>query len=261
VRQSIMAVGPNVAGLPDALYTAGVSLTRRGESPGAAGHDRHLRADGALLGHDSADAPALELEAAGGREWKGGVFSPTDGIADTSRAVPIAARGVMKAGGWRTNDDAQAPPAMTATFVRMVPFSVTTPLTRPPLAVGPNVAGLPDALYTAGVSLTRRGESGGYNLAIRRRPGAAGHDRHLRADGALLGHDSADAPALELEEHGRATGREWKGGVFSPTDGIADTSRAVPIAARGVMKAGGTVHQPGRWPGRARAPRRRRARE
>jgi glycine/D-amino acid oxidase-like deaminating enzyme len=47
----------------------------------------------------------------------------------------------------------------------------------------------------------------------------------------------------EATRRGGATGRHWKGGVFSPTDGIADPSRAVPVAARGVLKHGGTVHQ------------------
>ena len=32
----------------------------------------------------------------------------------------------------------------------------------------------------------------------------------------------------EATERGRATGRVWKGGVFSPSDGTADPSRAVP---------------------------------
>jgi glycine/D-amino acid oxidase-like deaminating enzyme len=49
--------------------------------------------------------------------------------------------------------------------------------------------------------------------------------------------------AEEATERGKATGRQWKGGVFSPTDGTADTSRAVPVAARGIMAAGGSVHQ------------------
>lgn len=49
--------------------------------------------------------------------------------------------------------------------------------------------------------------------------------------------------AAEAAERGKATGRAWKGGVFSPTDGIADPSRAIPIVARGIMAAGGTVHQ------------------
>ncbi|RWN60663.1 FAD-binding oxidoreductase [Mesorhizobium sp.] len=49
--------------------------------------------------------------------------------------------------------------------------------------------------------------------------------------------------AEEATERGKATGRKWKGGVFSPTDGTADPSKAVPVAARGIMAAGGTVHQ------------------
>ena len=49
--------------------------------------------------------------------------------------------------------------------------------------------------------------------------------------------------AEQATEKGKATGRKWKGGVFSPTDGTADPSKAVPVAARGIMAAGGTVHQ------------------
>src|SRR3712207_4634451 len=48
--------------------------------------------------------------------------------------------------------------------------------------------------------------------------------------------------AEEATGRGTPTGRKWKGGVFSPTDGTADPSRAVPVAARGVIGAGGTVH-------------------
>jgi len=47
----------------------------------------------------------------------------------------------------------------------------------------------------------------------------------------------------EASERGKATGRKWKGGVCSPTDGTADPSKAVPATARGIMAAGGTVHQ------------------
>ncbi len=49
--------------------------------------------------------------------------------------------------------------------------------------------------------------------------------------------------AAEAAERGRATGKPWKGGVFSPSDGIADPQRAAPVIARGVMKFGGSVHQ------------------
>lgn len=41
---------------------------------------------------------------------------------------------------WRTKDDAHAPPAITTVRVRMVPFSVTTPQTRPPWSSRPRAA-------------------------------------------------------------------------------------------------------------------------
>jgi glycine/D-amino acid oxidase-like deaminating enzyme len=47
----------------------------------------------------------------------------------------------------------------------------------------------------------------------------------------------------EATERGRATGRAWKGGVFSPSDGTADPGKASPAAAAALMKLGGTVHQ------------------
>jgi len=47
----------------------------------------------------------------------------------------------------------------------------------------------------------------------------------------------------EAAERGAATGRSWKGGVFSPTDGTADPARAAPAAAAALMKLGGSVHQ------------------
>jgi glycine/D-amino acid oxidase-like deaminating enzyme len=42
---------------------------------------------------------------------------------------------------------------------------------------------------------------------------------------------------------GSATGKSWKGGVWSPSDGTADPARAAPAIALGVMKHGGTVIQ------------------
>lgn len=49
--------------------------------------------------------------------------------------------------------------------------------------------------------------------------------------------------AAEAAERGRASGRSWKGGVFSPTDGTADPSRAAPAVAAAIIRHGGTVHQ------------------
>ncbi|WP_454908728.1 NAD(P)/FAD-dependent oxidoreductase [Variovorax gossypii] len=49
--------------------------------------------------------------------------------------------------------------------------------------------------------------------------------------------------AQEAAQRGRATGKPWKGGVFAPTDGTADPSRAAPAVARALLKLGATVHQ------------------
>ncbi|WP_066263174.1 NAD(P)/FAD-dependent oxidoreductase [Hydrogenophaga flava] len=49
--------------------------------------------------------------------------------------------------------------------------------------------------------------------------------------------------AREAAERGRATGRAWKGGVFSPTDGTADPGKAAPAVAAALIKLGGSVHQ------------------
>jgi glycine/D-amino acid oxidase-like deaminating enzyme len=49
--------------------------------------------------------------------------------------------------------------------------------------------------------------------------------------------------AQEAAQRGRATGKPWKGGVFAPTDGTADPSRAAPAVARAFLRLGGTVHQ------------------
>jgi glycine/D-amino acid oxidase-like deaminating enzyme len=49
--------------------------------------------------------------------------------------------------------------------------------------------------------------------------------------------------STEASERGRLTGRAWKGGVFSPSDGTADPAKAAPSVAAALMKLGGTVHQ------------------
>ena len=47
----------------------------------------------------------------------------------------------------------------------------------------------------------------------------------------------------QAAERGRATGKAWKGGVFSPTDGTADPGKAAPAVAMALMKLGGSVNQ------------------
>lgn len=49
--------------------------------------------------------------------------------------------------------------------------------------------------------------------------------------------------SVAAAERGVATGRTWMGGVFSPSDGTADPSRAAPAVARAFLKLGGTVRQ------------------
>jgi glycine/D-amino acid oxidase-like deaminating enzyme len=49
--------------------------------------------------------------------------------------------------------------------------------------------------------------------------------------------------AAEASERGRVTRRAWRGGIFSPTDGIADPANAAPAVARALLKLGATVHQ------------------
>jgi glycine/D-amino acid oxidase-like deaminating enzyme len=136
---------------------------------------------------------ATERGKATGRRWKGGVFSPTDGTADPSRAAPVAARGVMAAGGTvhqqcaarglelsggrvsavvteagtiRTKTVVMAGGAWASSFCNQLGIRFTQTSVRSSiLAVAPGANGLPDALHTARVSLTRR-RDGGYTLAI-----------------------------------------------------------------------------------------------
>lgn len=47
----------------------------------------------------------------------------------------------------------------------------------------------------------------------------------------------------EATQRGQATGRAWKGGVFSPSDGTADPGKAAPAVAAALIKQGGSVIQ------------------
>ncbi len=155
---------------------------------------RDFAAGEGVVTHMLSEAEARARASATGRRWKGGVFSATDGIADTSRAVPVAALGVMKAGGSvhqfcaarglereggrvsgvvtekgtiRTRIVVMAGGAWASSFCRQLGIRFPQSAVRSSiLAVGPHVEGLPDALHTAEISVTRRGESGGHTLAI-----------------------------------------------------------------------------------------------
>ncbi|WP_026621030.1 glycine/D-amino acid oxidase-like deaminating enzyme (plasmid) [Ensifer sp. WSM1721] len=138
-------------------------------------------------------AQATERGRATGRPWKGGVFSPTDGTADPASAAPAVARAILKLGGTvhqscaargieteggrlsgvvtehgtiRTRTAILAGGAWASSFCRQLGIRFPQAAIRSSiLAVSPGAIGLPDALHTAAVSVTRRAD-GGYTLAI-----------------------------------------------------------------------------------------------
>lgn len=140
---------------------------------------------------DSAEASARGK--ATGRIWKGGVFSPTDGIADPANAAPAVARALMKLGGTVVQNCAArgieteggrlsavitehgtittkvailSGGAWASSFCRQLGVRLPQASIRSSiLSVGPGEGDLPDALHTAHVSVTRRGD-GGHTLAI-----------------------------------------------------------------------------------------------
>jgi len=155
---------------------------------------RDFAASVGVTTHMLSQDEACERGRATGRTWRGGVFSPTDGIADPSRAVPVVARAIMMAGGTvhqmcaargletqggrvsavvtekgtiRTRTVVMAGGAWASSFCRQLGIRFPHSAVRSSiLAVSPHVAGLPDALHTAEISVTRRGQSGGHTLAI-----------------------------------------------------------------------------------------------
>ncbi|NIZ13185.1 FAD-binding oxidoreductase [Phaeobacter sp. HF9A] len=146
-----------------------------------------------VTSHVLSSAEASERGHATGRRWRGGVFSPSDGTADPSIAVPqvaaaimtlggtvhqnCAARGLERAGGRvsavvteagtiRTKTVVMAGGAWASSFCRQLGIRFPQASVRSSiLAISPAPENLPDALHTADVSLTRR-LNGGYTLAI-----------------------------------------------------------------------------------------------
>ncbi len=135
---------------------------------------------------------ASERGTASGRIWKGGVFSPSDGTADPSRAAPAVARAIMALGGSvhqqcaarglettagrlsavvtekgtiRTPVAIMAGGAWASSFCRQFDVRFPQASIRSSILSVSGGKDLPDALHTAHVSITRRGD-GGYTLAI-----------------------------------------------------------------------------------------------
>lgn len=138
-------------------------------------------------------AEATERGIATRRAWAGGVWSPTDGTADPSRAAPVIARGIVKHGGHviqscaarglemaagrvsgvvtergtiRTGAVVMAGGAWAGSFLHQSGVSFPQASVRSSiLSVMPGAQGIPEALHTKDISVTRRGD-GGYTLAI-----------------------------------------------------------------------------------------------
>lgn len=143
--------------------------------------------------HMLSAAEVAERGQATGKPWMGGVWSPTDGTADPSRAAPLIAKGVMQHGGTvlqfcaargietsggavsavitergviRTKNLVLSGGAWAASFLHQSGISFPQASVRSSiLSVAPGAEGLPAALHTSAVSVTRRGD-GGHTLAI-----------------------------------------------------------------------------------------------
>jgi len=148
-----------------------------------------------IVTHMLSAAQATERGAATDKPWKGGVWSPTDGTADPSRAAPTIAKGVLKHGGMviqncaargierqagavcgvitergviRTRQVVLSGGAWSASFLYQMGIAFPQASVRGSiLSVAPGARGLPAALHTSAASVTRRAD-GGYTLAISR---------------------------------------------------------------------------------------------
>lgn len=146
-----------------------------------------------VVTHVLSAAEATDRGRATGKPWRGGVFSPTDGIADPRVAAPRIARAILRAGGSvhqgcaargletsggrvsavvtesgtiRTSVVVLAGGAWTSSFCRQLGIAFPQASIRSSiLSVAPGAAGLPAALHTSRVSVTRRGDSG-HTLAV-----------------------------------------------------------------------------------------------
>ena len=127
------------------------------------------------------------------KKWLGGVWSPSDGIADPSLAAPMIAKGVLKHDGHviqncaargvelsagavcgvitergtiRTRQVVMAGGVWARSFLNQLGINFPQASVRSSiLSVKPGSTGLPDALHTTNASVTKRGD-GGYTLAI-----------------------------------------------------------------------------------------------
>ena len=154
---------------------------------------RDFAAGAGIVTHMLSAEEASDRGSATGKRWRGGVFSPTDGTADTARAAPMIARGIIAAGGSvhqfcaargletmggrvsavvtekgtiRTATVIHAGGAWASSFLNQYGIRFPQSAVRQSImSVSPGATGLPEALHTAEISVTRR-SNGGYTLAI-----------------------------------------------------------------------------------------------
>jgi len=162
------------------------------EIEGWAEWGRFARTEG-VVSHSLSAKEATERGSATGKSWAGGVWSPTDGIADPSRAAPLIAKGIEKHGGQviqfcaarglettggsvsavvtekgtiKTAQIVVAGGAWASSFVHQSDIYFPQAAVRSSImSVEPGVEGIPPALHTTDISVTRRGD-GGHTLAI-----------------------------------------------------------------------------------------------
>jgi glycine/D-amino acid oxidase-like deaminating enzyme len=145
-----------------------------------------------VITHMLSESEAAERGSATGKAWKGGVFSPTDGVADPAIAAPAIARAVQQAGGHvlqtcaargieleggnvrgvvtekgtiKTRLAIMAGGAWASGFCRQLGVRFPQASVRASILAFSATEGIPDALHTARVSVTSRG-NGDHTLAI-----------------------------------------------------------------------------------------------
>ncbi|ADZ91688.1 NAD(P)/FAD-dependent oxidoreductase [Marinomonas mediterranea] len=128
------------------------------------------------------------------KPWQGGVFSPSDGIADPAKAAPLIAQGasekynchihqfcaargveteagkvtgvITEKGVIKTNQVIMAGGAWASSFCKQLGIRFPQSAVRSSiLSVMPGAMSIPDAMHTSQISVTKRGD-GGYTLAI-----------------------------------------------------------------------------------------------
>ena len=202
-----------------------------------------------VTSHPLDAAQATERGRTTGRAWKGGVFSPSDGIADPERAAPLIARALAQRGGTvlqncavrgldlqggrvagvvtergaiRTRVAILAAGAWASSFCRQYGIRFPQASIRSSILSVAGGADLPDALHTAQVSITRRG-SGGHTLAISGRARVDVTPQQLRFATSFLPmffkRRKALAPGgLEGLRSGHETLRRWQSGEPTPME-------------------------------------------